>query len=211
MAPPTLQLQASTAGPIQRTQSDTSAVVNYIHGEMTTNAGGSDVAYIKNQFAIARALGWIPGGAIAGLINIYNAYKRWYDLVKTGGIWDHKSAIRSAYGDWSMDSSTNTEYFYDIWSNVHYGYIGKACGFPDWDLLAGAGAAQVMAGTVPDGYWRRRFEELGDADFLAAFDDPKDQAAIRLGMRLWGSGGAGVSSSQILTAARADAGNLSTR
>lgn len=210
--PPAFQLMASgenvaqLQAPIQRQQTATSTVVGYIHGEMTTNVSSSNANYIRNNLTLGRLMP-APGN----LIFMFNAYKRWFDMVKPGGPWDHKAHISSTYGQWSQDTVSNKEYFFDIWSNVHYGYVGKACGFSDWDLLNGAGAAQVMAGTVPEGYWRRRFERLGDADVLAAFDDPKDQAAIRLGISLWGNHGTGVTSAQILAAARGMAGSLSTR
>lgn len=31
--------------------------------------------------------------------------------------------------------------------NINFGYTGKALGLPDWALLAGAGVAQILAGT----------------------------------------------------------------
>ncbi len=118
------------------------------------------------------------------LFDMIQAYYQWHELVKSRSTWDYKLILRKQYGEWSCDLSTKTMYNKDIWSNIHYGYIGLAIGFPEWDLLAGAGAAQVKAKTVPDGYWKRRLQEIGDADFLAAFDDPKDQAAIRVGFDL---------------------------
>jgi Bacterial toxin 44 len=69
-------------------------------------------------------------------------------LVKGDGIWDHKSTIRGTWGQWSKDKTTGIKYNFDIWSNVHYGYVGKACGFPDGILLDFAGAAQNLAQTL---------------------------------------------------------------
>lgn len=47
------------------------------------------------------------------------------------------------------------------------------------------GFGQLVAGTIPSGYWARRFERLGDADFMAAFEDPVDRHAVILGIELW--------------------------
>lgn len=75
-------------------------------------------------------------------------------------------------------------------------------GLGEWVLLSGAGVAQWMDRTVPEGYWRRRFDEIGDADFLAALDDPRDQAAIRLGYDLWTEYGAALTQDVLLDRVR---------
>jgi Bacterial toxin 44 len=192
--------------------SDLSDVVDYIQGEMNTNLNSTHVASMRGKLNTSswwNVLG--PGGTAYQASQIVSAYKEWYHLVKTGGKWDHKSHIKSTYGTWAADSSEPIEYEFDIWSNIHYGYIGLACGFPEWDLLSGAGIAQVKAGTVPPGYLSRRVETIGDADFLAAFDDPKDQVAIRIGFQLWKTHGRSVASGDILSYVRKNKSKLSTR
>ena len=67
-------------------------------------------------------------------------------------------------------------FFYDLWSNIHYGFIGKAVGFTEWELTAGAGAVQLKDNNRSWGAWasqylKNRIKELGDADFFVAFDD----------------------------------------
>lgn len=81
-------------------------------------------------------------------------------------------------------------FFYDLWSNIHYGFIGKAVGFTEWELTAGAGAVQLKDNNRSWGAWasqylKNRIKELGDADFLAAFDDASDNEAIKIGFRLY--------------------------
>lgn len=141
--------------------------------EMLTNAASGTAAGLALKFG-----SWRPDWQ-------YEALARWRDLVGNGRPWDHKRVLRRLFGDWALDAATATEFNYDIWSNVHYGFVGRCCGMSSWLLLNGAGYAQWSAGTAPEGYWRRRFETLGDADSLAAFDDPDDQTAIRLGIKLW--------------------------
>lgn len=35
-------------------------------------------------------------------------------------------------------------YFYDIWSNIHYGYVGLSLGFTESELLTGSAIQQRM-------------------------------------------------------------------
>ena len=73
------------------------------------------------------------------------AYTKWKGLVEAGCPWDHKKAIQrlQANKHWSCDKSKHIIFFYDLWSNIHYGFIGKAVGFTEWELTAGAGAVQL--------------------------------------------------------------------
>jgi hypothetical protein len=183
-------------------------VIAYIHGEMTTNVMSGDALAIRDWLDIQFWETLIPGKIT---LDIAKAYKKWYDLVKTGGPWDHKSHIKKTYGDWTLDDPNSRLYFFDIWSNIHYGYIGKACGFPEWDLLAGAGIAQWKAGTVPDGYWERRLKKIGDADVFSAFDDPADQEAIKVGFELWDNRKTTLTTTHILDAVRLRNASLTTK
>ena len=36
------------------------------------------------------------------------------------------------------------DYYYDVWSNIHYGYVGLSVGFDEKTLLGGADLAQVI-------------------------------------------------------------------
>ncbi|SIO92682.1 polymorphic toxin type 44 domain-containing protein [Vibrio spartinae] len=59
------------------------------------------------------------------------------------------------------------DYFYDIWSNVHYGYVGLACGFSQELLLRGAGGAQFLDNMTTSG------------------DAPDDVVAVKVGFELY--------------------------
>ena len=58
--------------------------------------------------------------------------------------------------------------------NINFGYTGKALGLPDWVLLAGAGVAQILAGT-------------SNFSFIMASngDDLRDQMYILYGIMLY--------------------------
>ncbi|MGP9491769.1 polymorphic toxin type 44 domain-containing protein [Psychrobacter sp. AOP7-B1-24] len=48
-------------------------------------------------------------------------------------------------------------YFCDVWSNIHYGYVGKYAGFTANELLTGSNIAQFVSNVV-------RLEISGDID-----------------------------------------------
>nr|WP_310548541.1 polymorphic toxin type 44 domain-containing protein [Klebsiella pneumoniae] len=91
----------------------------------------------------------------------------WYQTVKTGSIWDHKPKIRDLFSSVAVarplprkgKSSKSYyhkfkqhDYFYDVWSNIHYGYVGRSVGFSEAILLKGSTWEQNMTpGAMGDG------------------------------------------------------------
>ncbi|MGQ4600377.1 polymorphic toxin type 44 domain-containing protein [Nocardia sp. R6R-6] len=69
---------------------------------------------------------------------------QFYNMVKTGGPWDHKPILEekfnlSSENDYYFkDPSQDRAVFYDIYSNIHYGYVGRAAGFSEENLIAAA-------------------------------------------------------------------------
>ena len=183
-------------------------VLGYIEGEMRKNINAPAAKKIRSLLAIDWMDVVVPGKQTG---DILAAMQVWKSMVNYKKPWDHKPHIKKTYGDWSQDSVSGKQYFFDIWSNVHYGYVGRAVGFSMWTLKSGAGFAQWRAGTNPSGYWERRAKKFGDADFLAAFDDPKDQAAIELGGKLWDDKGAKFTQQQFLDRVRAKKSELATK
>lgn len=62
------------------------------------------------------------------------------ERVHSGGAWDHKVALRKRFfpGDsprYSPVPGTEVSMFYDVWSNIHYGYVGRCAGFSRGLLL----------------------------------------------------------------------------
>ena len=124
------------------------------------------------------------------------AYKKWKGLVANEKIWDHKRKIKEIQGcDWACDSATQLKFMYDIWSNIHYGFIGRYVGFTEFELVNGAGFAQLgdnnrSYGTCAKQYISDRFVNVGDADILGGFDDAEDTQAIKVGFSLFNKFGA---------------------
>ena len=65
----------------------------------------------------------------------------------------------------------NFDYFYDIWSNIHYGYVGRFCGISEQFLLLGSNLQQLYANLTS---WK----------FFSG-DDSADIISMKLGMRLY--------------------------
>jgi hypothetical protein len=69
----------------------------------------------------------------------------WAERVRQGAAWDHKPIVSHRFnagnpnGEQHWHLYGNTLYYYDVWSNVHYGYIGIAAGFSESVFLDGAG------------------------------------------------------------------------
>lgn len=199
-------------------------VAEWMHGEMQTNVRSWTARQMRRNWSVTpsvdvrgpaltwgmRGLTFHPPSVDVDVPNPAQAMLDWKNMVGTGKPWDHKAAIRKAFGDWADDGASGLRYRFDIWSNVHYGFVGRFIGFSAWLLKAGAGYAQVAAGTVTEGYWSRRFETLGDGDFMAAFDDPLDQAALMVGVDLWDNNRKATTVAQFVAMMRARAGSLAT-
>jgi len=114
------------------------------------------------------------------------ALMMWTRNVMQNGNWDHKPFIRSHFHSASTHSGIwhrydKTDYFYDIWSNIHYGYVGSAAGFDESTLLDGAGLEQigtdVLRGRMP--------RSTPGVDGLRGFDDSSDRTSISMGIEFY--------------------------
>jgi hypothetical protein len=84
--------------------------------------------------------------------------------------WDHKPKIADRYDLKTSDDfyfkppGQKKEVFYDIYSNIHYGYVGRAAGFDSGTLIEGASLGESAV--------------TGD-------DDQGDQITMRVGIELY--------------------------
>jgi len=126
--------------------------------------------------------------------NKRNAYNLWIEKVRALGEWDHKPYILKNFGIWACNKKrvNACKFYLDIWSNVHYGFVGKHAGFYETTLLNGAGAAQIddndksliSSDTWAD-FLKNKKKDLWNTNILGGFDDPKDQEAIKVGFVLY--------------------------
>ena len=116
------------------------------------------------------------------------AGERFSDLVGNRGPWD----IKREFPHWVRDPVEGFEYGSDLWGNLHYGYLGKAAGFTETELILGA-------------HWQ------ANRDTDAWWDDPKDQAAIELGFALWDEHGFPIPRGALMDSLRRRKAELNTR
>ncbi len=130
------------------------------------------------------------------------AYASWTDKVWPGNDWDHKPDISGRRGNLGLENHSvyrpleeggnyynqfyhkykEYDYYYDVWSNIHFGYIGKAAGFSDAELLDGAGLAQWIDDLRKSGNPQIHDET---ARGFRKRDDIPDQRTIELGIKLF--------------------------
>lgn len=122
-------------------------------------------------------------------MNRLRAMQLWYQQVRYDGPWDHKPIIKrraefhSRTGSAEYHIFGDTAYNFDVWSNVHYGYVGLAVGFERDLLLDGAGAAQLMHDLGHRPPWPER---SGPWILPRSWDKSEDRISIKLGFELYG-------------------------
>jgi hypothetical protein len=171
------------------TYTDVKIVANYIVKEMSTNMNSDECLKIKKY-----NYDFCWGSPFDIIKNKKAAYQLWKNMVGKGCVWDHKSYILKTFKKWSCnkENKDSLKFYFDIWSNIHYGFVGKHAGFSEVELLNGAGYAQIgdnnkslKSWDTWKEYFKNRTMDIGDADFMGGFDDPKDQQAIKIGFGLY--------------------------
>jgi len=135
-------------------------VASYIAGEMNRNITHPSVLKMKKltsfdateEHAIFQKLPWyarlLPPDFQSIMVgNTAAAMALWAERVGQDRPWDHKLAIAERFGGvWQKQGEV--DFYYDIWSNIHYGYVGRAGGFSESVLLDGAGLEQIASDSI---------------------------------------------------------------
>lgn len=130
--------------------------------------------YQSSQFVEVRSLvsnSMNPGDVLAG----YLAFKA---LVGNRKPWD----IKREFPRWVRDPVDGVEYGSDLWGNFHYGYLGRAAGIR---LLLFFAARQQFLSYINNDPDLLEEAWIVVRELFETWDDPKDQAAIRLGIAMW--------------------------
>ncbi|ORV07538.1 polymorphic toxin type 44 domain-containing protein [Mycolicibacterium fallax] len=144
------------------------AAEEFIYNEMSTNVNSPWVSAMKKSMESMNPL------------EKADAIHAFYNLVKEGGPWDHKPQIRALVGAQNGDDlffqepGSDRQVFYDIYSNLHYGYIGRASGLPEWLLMEAAGGGLPGTGV----------------------NDPGDDITMKAGITLFEKYGPGMTAAQ---------------
>jgi uncharacterized Zn-binding protein involved in type VI secretion len=181
----------------------------YIAGEMNRNIKHPSVLKMKELIsydsdAAAKKFRELPWYArLAGPPNFntiawtkkLEAMAIWTKQVGQNMEWDHKPKLEAMYNGVVRHKQGKYEYYYDIWSNIHYGYVGIAGGLSESVLLDGAGAEQIASDAL------RKVKEsltkpieerkrLGPRPTaspwteLRSWDDVADRVSISIGTKL---------------------------
>jgi hypothetical protein len=117
--------------------------LTYMYQELITNAQSGDLQTIKEFLSDD---------------NILAARLLWFILVRSGGKWDHKPKLERKLGlktssdyYFPVRGAPEYEWFYDIWSNIHFGFVGRAAGFEATTLQDYAGSGLPGAGKNDEG------------------------------------------------------------
>jgi hypothetical protein len=192
--------------PIQKAQvnDEITPIAEYMAGEMNANAHGTDAKRMAelNRFDSNKCIadythlpwwqqllgaGTSPGECVnMKLTTKMAAMLIWTGKVRQDGEWDHKLKISHRFHPRDPQAQqyhhyNGWVYYYDVWSNLHYGYVGTAAGISESALLDGAGGEQVasdlLRGKAPT--------NTSGVKGLRAWDDMYDRAAITAGIKLY--------------------------
>lgn len=139
-------------------------------------------------------LGGLPNFASISAGEKLAAYTIWAERVGPYRPWDHKPILRERLSKQHIFNRGwqrygNEDYFFDIWSNIHYGYVGVACGFTLDELLGGAGLAQAGSDIAISPVMNRKLPTYQyhpeNGKFLNNFDDIPDHISIKVGADLY--------------------------
>lgn len=131
---------------------------DFTYDEMMRNLKSDEFKNIKDAVGLRK---WYP----------------WFNQVAPGEVWDHKPELTRRY-----DLETENEFYfktpsadraisYEIWSNLHYGYVGAAAEIPGNEAMA------------QNSFW------AGDTD-------DGDNLIVRAGTDMWGKYGANLTRDQ---------------
>ncbi|MEU8241002.1 GDSL-type esterase/lipase family protein [Actinoplanes missouriensis] len=114
-------------------------IAEWMTQQIRTNAVSTQVNDIRSKMLPTCGLG-LPGGNAACVAAGLN---QWRQLVSTGKVWDHKPIIAEYWNDrdkYFADilPGTQLKLYYDVWSNIHYGYVGSAAGISRDALILGS-------------------------------------------------------------------------
>jgi uncharacterized Zn-binding protein involved in type VI secretion len=185
------------------------ALASYIAGEMNRNIKHPAVLKMKELLsydsgAEARKFRSLPWYArLAGPPNFngiewtlkLQAMAIWTKQVGQNMEWDHKPKLEAMYNGVVRHKQGNYEYYYDIWSNIHYGYVGTAGGLSESVLLDGAGAEQIVSDSARKVAEMKKPKEertlpgprptASPWTELRSWDDVADRVSISIGIKLY--------------------------
>lgn len=180
-------------------------LARYIADEMNRNISHPSVLKMKElnsydpeveakKVSFYLRFGHQPNYHSIALAKHAEAFVLWAERVGQNRPWDHKPKLRKIFPG-VRHKQGNYDYFYDIWSNIHYGYVGSIGGLSESVLLDGAGVEQIASDTIrkidevatkPKEHWRLPGPHPTASAWteLRSWDDVADRVAISIGIKL---------------------------
>ncbi len=202
--PPPEQQAESVQSPVCDHPDQMEPLANYIAGEMNRNILSPEVSAMQKLYSydpaspdrkppLFKGAGGPTSRLLGSYMDIAAAWTIWAGKVGPRMDWDHKPKLRKLFVG-VYHKQGGYDYFYDIWSNIHYGYVGVVAGMSESELLDGAGAAQFLSDTATKAGELSRPEEerVHPGPHTTAspwyeprsWDDVADRVSIQIGMRL---------------------------
>lgn len=184
-------------------------LATYIAGEMNRNIKHQSVLEMRELINYDRsaaaekfkALPWYarlagpPNFNSIAWVKKLEAMAIWTRQVGQNMEWDHKPKLQAMYNGIVRHKQGKYEYYYDIWSNIHYGYVGIAGGLSENLLLDGAGAEQIVSDSARKVAELKKPEEerilpgprptASPWTELRSWDDVADRVSISIGIKLY--------------------------
>ncbi len=179
-------------------------LANYIADEMNRNIQSPEVLRMQRlnsydpiapdrESPQLTGLGGPAARALSKYRDTATSWVIWASKVGPRMDWDHKPKLRKLFVGLHHKQGAY-EYFYDIWSNIHYGYVGIIGGLSESELLDGAGAAQFLsdAATKTGEMSKPEAERVHPGPHTTAspwteprsWDDVADRVSIEIGIKL---------------------------
>ncbi|MFJ2487848.1 polymorphic toxin type 44 domain-containing protein [Pseudomonas sp. NPDC087639] len=179
-------------------------LADYIAGEMNRNILSPEVSSMQKLYnydpaspdrkpSSLKGVGPPAARLLGNYMDIAAAWTIWASKVGPRMDWDHKPKLRKLFvGVYHKQGAY--DYFYDIWSNIHYGYVGVIAGMSESELLDGAGVAQLLsdAATKAGELSKPEAQRVHPGPHTTAspwyaprsWDDVADRVSIQIGIKL---------------------------
>lgn len=112
------------------------SVIQYIVDDMNKNRTSGYVLRhldMRDDNAVLQVLQWLPS-RLEGLQKFITGW----------GPWDHKEHIGPVWGQYNRLGNAEQYYFYDFWSNIHYGFILRMAGYSIEGTLSASNIMQKL-------------------------------------------------------------------
>ncbi|MGV9311617.1 RHS repeat-associated core domain-containing protein [Streptomyces sp. NPDC003691] len=143
-------------------------ILQFMVDEMNENADSETAANIRCSIIPTECFSWSglfpeinPAAVTVGrpFVGFAAGLGLWTAMVRSGGPWDHKPQLEAKFDmkekqlyrtPITTDPLSKTV-LYDVWSNIHYGYVGRKAGINGRVLMEGSRVSEKGVGKTDSG------------------------------------------------------------